>query len=600
MNAMEPTAVYSQRIEKLSTERKALANIKNRIAWGRLAAIVAAAISFYFLRQINIWLALVVAIAFTALFFRLVVLAINAAQKLSNLDRLISINQQEIEIAAGNYHQLPNGLQHMPTTHSYAYDLDIFGRASLFQFMNRTTSQPGSNVLAHWLLNPADKATIEQRQQAAKELSPLVEWRQQLGAHGMATEILSATQQRVQQWLNDDDAYFSKPVWKIIRYMGPAISLTTLCLYIGDVISTPAFNLALILFFIITGLISKKATPAYHTLSKISPEIATLSVIIKHIENTLFSSPWLQQIQQAFILKNGTKASAHVKTLNRILSRLDYRLNPVVFIPLNIFLYWDLQQMLAFEKWKKENRNTIDSWFEATAKMEAMNSMATLSFNHPTWCFAEISTVQGNFTAEELGHPLIAENKRVNSSFSTKGEGQIAIITGSNMAGKSTFLRSIGLALVMGQMGAPVCAKGACMACMKVISTMRISDNLEESTSTFYAELKKLKDIIDAVNKHEPVFLLLDEILRGTNSLDRHTGSKALIKQLIQHSAAGIIATHDLALADLIHTYPNQIANYHFDAQVAGEELYFDYKLKNGICQSLNASVLMKKIGIEM
>lgn len=599
MNHTEPIATYGQRINTLSLERNAVARQKNSIAWGRLAAVIAAVLSFYFLKNVHLGLALFTALLFIALFFRLIVLAINAAQKLSNLDRLIFINQQEIEIAAGNYHHLPDGLQHLPTVHTYAYDLDIFGRASLFQFINRTTSQQGSSVLANWLLHAATVEEINLRQQAAKELSLQVAWRQQLQSHGMANNITTATQQKIQQSLNDDDAYFNKPFWRWIRYVGPAISLSILALYIGDVIPTPLFNLSLLFFFVVTSYISKKATPAYHTLTKISPEVATLSSVIKHIEDPSFESTWLQQLQQSF-LQNGTKASAHVKTLNRILSRLDYRLNPVVFIPLNIFLFWDLQQMLAFEKWKIINRESIDSWFEAAGKMEAMSGIATLHFNHPHWCFPQIVPAHGNFAATELGHPLIAESKRVASSFSTEGTGKIAIITGSNMAGKSTFLRSIGLALVMGQMGAPVCARQTRFASMKVMSTMRVSDNLEESTSTFYAELKKLKDIIDAVNGRESVFLLLDEILRGTNSLDRHTGSKALLKQLIQHGAAGIIATHDLTLADLIKTYPQQIANYHFDVQVAGEELYFDYKLKEGICQSLNASVLMKKIGIEM
>lgn len=599
MNSTGPTLMYQQRINTLSLERTVVARQKNSIAWGRLAAIIAAGLSFYLLKEVQLWLAVFISVLFIALFFRLVILAVNAAQKLNNLDRLITINQEETAIATGHYHQLPDGLQYLPDVHTYAYDLDIFGRASLFQFINRTTSQQGSGILAGWLLHPADAKEIHLRQEAAGELSPAVAWRQQLQAHGMANRITVATQQKIQQSLNNEDAYFSRPYWQWIRYLGPVISFTVLALYIADLINMPLFNLSLIFFFIITSYISKKATPAYHTLNKISPEVATLSSVIKHTEEASFESHWLQQLQQAFV-QNGAKASAHVKTLNRILSRLDYRLNPVVFIPLNIFLFWDLQQMLLFEKWKKINRQNIDAWFEAAGRMEAMASIAALTFNHPQWCFPVIAAEQGNFAATELGHPLIAESKRVNSSFATEGTGKIAVITGSNMAGKSTFLRSIGLALVMGQMGAPVCAKKARFACMKVMSTMRVSDNLEESTSTFYAELKKLKDIIDAVNRREPVFLLLDEILRGTNSLDRHTGSKALLKQLIQHGAAGIIATHDLALAGLIQTYPKQIANYHFDVQVAGEELYFDYKLKDGVCQSLNASVLMKKIGIEM
>ena len=599
MSSTVPDTTYQQRIIILSSERTAAARQKNRIAWGRLAAIIAAVLSFYFLQNVQLALAVLTCFLFVALFFRLVALAINATQKLNNLDHLIAINQEETAIAAGNYHHLPDGIQHLPSLHPYAYDLDIFGRASLFQFVNRTASQQGSGILAGWLLHPANAAEIVFRQQAVAELSPQVAWRQQLQAHGIAGSITIATQQKIQQSLQDQDAYFNQPFWKWIRYIGPAASLSVLVLYIADFISTPQFNLLLICFFLVTGYISKKATPAYRILNKISPEVATLSAVIQHIEDASCKSPWLQQLQQSFLQK-GTSASVQVKTLNRILSRLDYRLNPVVFLPLNIFLFWDLQQMLHFEKWKRANRNSMDSWFEAAGKMEAISSLATLSFNHPQWCFPQIVPAQGSFAATSLGHPLIAENKRVNSSFSTEGTGKIAVITGSNMAGKSTFLRSIGLALVTGQTGAPVCATEARFACMQVISTMRISDNLEESTSTFYAELKKLKEIIDAVNRREPVFLLLDEILRGTNSLDRHTGSKALLKQLIHHNAAGIIATHDLALADLVKTYPQRIANYHFDVQVAGEELYFDYKLKEGICQSLNASVLMKKIGIEM
>jgi DNA mismatch repair ATPase MutS len=181
-----------------------------------------------------------------------------------------------------------------------------------------------------------------------------------------------------------------------------------------------------------------------------------------------------------------------------------------------------------------------------------------------------------------------------------KGQGLIALITGSNMAGKSTFLRSLGINLVLAQMGSVVCATKFIFSPVQLMSSMRIADDLSENTSTFYAELKKLKTIIEAVNRQEKVFILLDEILRGTNSLDRHTGSAALIAQLIRKNAVAVLATHDVELAALKNKYPSAIENYHFDVQVEGEELYFDYRLKNGVCTNLNASILMKKIGIEM
>jgi DNA mismatch repair ATPase MutS len=242
----------------------------------------------------------------------------------------------------------------------------------------------------------------------------------------------------------------------------------------------------------------------------------------------------------------------------------------------------------------------VQQWFHTLAEMEALCSLATLRFNNPTWCFPVFSSKPGTLITTALGHPLIEHRKRVCNDFSTGGTGQLSLITGSNMAGKSTFLRSAGINIVLAMMGAPVCASSFELYPVQACSSMRISDNLEESTSTFYAELKKLKYIIDAVNRGETIFILLDEILRGTNSADRHAGSKALIRQLLLHKATGMIATHDLELAKMADAFPGQLHNYHFDEQVAGDELYFDYKLKAGVCHSMNASLLMKKIGIEM
>lgn len=275
-------------------------------------------------------------------------------------------------------------------------------------------------------------------------------------------------------------------------------------------------------------------------------------------------------------------------------------MNPLVFIPLNTFLFWDLQQVLILESWKKQNKEHIADWFQSLAEVESLSSLATLSFNYPGWSFPTIAIQNGTVIADSLGHPLIPKEKLVTNSFSTEEAGGLNLITGSNMAGKSTFLRSVGVNIVLAMMGSPVCAGSFTVSNMKVISSMRVNDNLEENTSTFYAELKKLKEVIEAVNRNEKVFLLLDEILRGTNSADRHTGSKALIKQLIHHNAVGLIATHDLELAKLADEFPLKLHNYHFDVQVAGDELYFDYKLKKGVCTSMNASLLMKKIGIEL
>jgi DNA mismatch repair ATPase MutS len=328
-------------------------------------------------------------------------------------------------------------------------------------------------------------------------------------------------------------------------------------------------------------------------------ELAVLADSVKLIEQASFTAPLLQSLQSKFVIEN-SKASTQLKQLKKIVERLDLRLNPVVFIPLAVIFQWDIHQAMALEKWKQRNQKNINEWFDAIGDLEALNSFATLSFNHPGWCTPAFTASHFNMSGSNIGHPLINADKRVNNDISMNSREELMLITGSNMAGKSTYLRSIGVNTVLAMAGASVCASVFTLSPVQVISSMRIADNLEESTSTFYAELKKLKAIIDRVNAGEKIFILLDEILRGTNSLDRHTGSVALVKQLIKHKAACIIATHDVELAKLKDTYPENILNYHFDVQVANEELYFDYKLKEGICNSLNASILMKKIGIEL
>jgi len=371
-------------------------------------------------------------------------------------------------------------------------------------------------------------------------------------------------------------------------------------LYIIDVLPLKGFTTAYIIALGVSALISKLILPQFSSLNKIVPEIDALFNSAKWIESNPFHSNYLQQLQQYF-LSNHVYSSVAIKQLKNILDKFDANLNLALAIFLNPLLLWNLQLIFRLEKWRTDNKTKTLHWFAALGEMEAVSTIANLHFNHPAWVFPVFDSEQhGTFQATGMGHPLIPENKMVYNDFSTRGTAQVALITGSNMAGKSTFLRSTAVNMVLAMMGAPVCAGEMLLSPMRVISSMRVADNLEESTSTFYAELKKLKSIIECINNHEKVFVLLDEILRGTNSLDRHTGSKALVKQLIHKNAVAMLATHDVELAQLQNDFPASIHNYHFDAQIAGEELYFDYQLKEGICRSINASILMKKIGIEL
>ncbi len=333
-------------------------------------------------------------------------------------------------------------------------------------------------------------------------------------------------------------------------------------------------------------------------LSQIQPEINLLQEQLHLVEKEIFTSPFLLSLQNRLNPSGTGSASVSIRSFHTILKKFDYRLNWVVFLFLNSFLLWDLRQLISLNRWKQKNRNRPGDWIAVIAEMEVCISLASLVFNEPEWCFPEMDADYFHFQATEFGHPLIPPSSRITNDFQMEGTGRIAMITGSNMAGKSTFLRSLGINTVLAGMGAPVCAKQMNLCDTKMISSMRVADNLAENTSTFYAELKKLQYIINAVNRKEKVFILLDEVLRGTNSTDRHKGSRALVRQLQQSGAVAVMATHDTELALSESLANKSVSNYHFDAKIMGDELYFDYKIKNGICESLNATTLMKKIGI--
>lgn len=596
---MQPEVYYHQRLDQLQLQLKFHLRRKSTLGWLRFISVILIVGSVWILWPKGLAIVIPTALLLLIIFIRLIFADSKNNAFIQHTKHLININQDELKALADDYLHFNNGSVYMPKNHFYANDLDIFGRASLFQYINRTTSDIGGSRLAEWLLTPPEKSDIKERQAAINELSSKTEWRQGLQAFGKEQSIRDTTRHRLDDWLKEPGNFSDFRHWQWIRYVLPAIILMVLYLNIFNDLPNRILNIFLLSYAVIAYFISRKVSLVHQQLSKMVDELEVLLDSIKHIENTGFNSPLLQQLQSAY-LQQKTSASYELKGLKKILERLDLRYNPVVFIPLDILLMWDLQQVLDLEKWKKNNTHNVVQWFDVLGEFEALNSLATIKFNHPSWVFPELSNKDFYIEGKQIGHPLIAETKRIVNDIFIQQKGELMLVTGSNMAGKSTYLRSIGINIVLAMAGAPVCAREFILSPVQLISSMRIADNLEESTSTFYAELKKLKTIIDKVNAGENLFILLDEILRGTNSLDRHTGSVALIKQLIKHNAVGIIATHDVELAEMKKNYPDNILNYHFDAQVNNEELYFDYLLKPGICTSLNASILMKKIGIEL
>lgn len=596
---MDPKSSYTDRLtllQALEIKLKQKKTVFGLLRFGSIAAVLAV---FYFLWPWGLGYVFSAAAILLAVFVRLLYKDLANQSAIKHTRQLIRINQDELRALQGEYYQFADGASFLPKVHEYAVDLDIFGHASLYQFLNRTTSDMGSSTLASWLLEPAAPQLILERQQAIKELKGKMHWRQEIQAIGRETNIRQSTFDKLLAWLNEPARFLAFSHWKWLRILLPVIIIAVVMAGIAGFIPLNSMYAMLLLYAVIAYRVNKVVAPMHDKLTRIVDEIDALSSSIAVIEKESFSADLNSRLRHGFF-SNNEAASEKIRKLKKILDRLDIRYNIVISLPLNLLLLWNLQLALDLEKWKKEYAADVARWFKTLGEFEALNSMANMHFNNPECCFPVLNENHFFIHAKELGHPLIPQIKRVNNYIDIESRGKIMLVTGSNMAGKSTYLRSVGVNTVLAMAGGPVCATSFVISPVKLLSSMRITDNLEESTSTFYAELKKLKTIIDHVNAGEKVFILLDEILRGTNSLDRHTGSEALIKQLIRHEAGAIIATHDLGLAEMIKSFPDNILNYHFDVQVNQDELYFDYKLKPGVCKSLNASVLMKKIGIEL
>ncbi len=600
MTGSSPIDYYTGRITEYQALIAVLQKRKQRIAWQRTFIVLITLALLYFCRGQSPLLLAGIFLAGVILFFHRVLKDGQLTSQKQQAERLLLLNRQETDLLQQKWAGYYDGNDLKPVAHAYADDLDLFGAASLFQLLNRGGSEQSQRLLAKYLTEPMPVDGIRKIQPAVQELSQHIPWLQEFLAAGIKNPMTLQTEKRLTTWINDPALPFSAPSWMILLICYPLISCSMLALYIADIIPNNYFLLCLAVFLFISSRISSHITGAHEQLTGIAPEIQGLSQQLAQLETASFQSEFLREQQNRIGQSGHSPASRQIRRLNGILKRFDYRYNVYVFYVLNTFFLWDCWQIRALNHWKTSNRAGIPRWFEAIAKMEYLAGLSICSFNHPGWATPVIAPDFFTLEGDAIGHPLIPEAKRVDNSFTLQGIGKIALITGSNMAGKSTFLRSVGINLVLAQAGAVVCAKSFRFSPARLISSMRIADNLAESTSTFYAELKKLKSVIDAVNAHEPVFILLDEMLRGTNSNDRHLGSEAMIRQLIRQDAVAMVATHDISLASPDPALRSGITNYYFDAQVSNDELYFDYRLKPGICQSLNASILMRKIGIDI
>ncbi|WP_259071422.1 MutS-related protein [Mucilaginibacter sp. X4EP1] len=512
------------------------------------------------------------------------------------------VNENEIVSIKSRGNMYDNGAMFSSELHYYTSDLDIFGSNSLFQLINRAATFPGMVKLAKWLSAPAAKEVILQRQQAIEEIAGKNEWKQDIQAH----LLFSLKQQREQ--IKNLLEYLKIPVEledeKWLNLYSKIATYLMLVAIIAAIFYAPAryFLPALMLFN--NRLVSSRKEAVEKTdliAGRIGKTLAHFVLAFKSIEGENWSSAYLQQQSAKIETGEGQHVSDRIQQLSRHINKLNYRLNLVIQFVLNIFYLWDIRQVIAIENWKKNNHQSFETAFDVVAEFEAIISLASLRVNYPDWCMPQIADGEGyTITAKHLAHPLINGDKRIDNDFELKDTFKIDIITGSNMAGKSTFLRTIGINTVLALCGAPVCADEMMVSVITIITYMRIKDSLNESTSTFKAELDRLQMLLKAVESDQKVFFLIDEMLRGTNSVDKYRGSKAVIEQLIKKKGVGMVATHDLQIAELEAAHPDYVRNFYFDIKVKDGEMLFDYKLKHGECKTFNASLLLKQIGIEV
>ncbi len=592
---MEPTIVYYQ--EKVQSYKEALQKIKpvtTLVAALRLACFIVFGWAIYkwIATHNSGWMAATLLLG--AAFAILVRIAWRLNDRKALLEKLLFINTNELNMLRHLPNEFENGAA-FTSNDNNSGDLDIFGPGSLYHLLNRTTTWHGKQQLSAMLQQPPlVKTEIEQQQQAVQALSTQKELRQLLTAHGLLNEEKEGNLHDIASWLQRPAIIHGKGRINALRYI---TSICSAVLLIYWLISGNYYLLIPVVFlnWIIIGTYAKHIQQQHILLGKKQTILDQYAAIL-----SLFCK--VESGNSALLQKEKTSATeAHqaVKKLSRLSAMFDQRLNLIVNIFLNSFFMYDIQCLWALESWKKKHNAHFNDWIHCVGMIECLNSLATFASNYPGNQYPTVNSDGISISATQLAHPLIPAEERVANDCTFGIDEKLVLVTGSNMSGKTTFLRTLGVNLILAQCGAPVCAASFAFTPMVIRSSIRVSDSLQEHTSYFMAELKRLQQIIHYLQQNSvPVLILIDEILRGTNSEDKTHGSEQFIKKLLQYRCLTLFATHDLALSRLEDELAGRVNNYCFESTIRNNELLFDYKLQRGVAKNKNASFLMEKMEI--
>jgi DNA mismatch repair ATPase MutS len=508
---------------------------------------------------------------------------------------LREINENEISYLEKKTIPFENGVEFNDFHHPYAYDLDIFGEHSLFQNLNRTATFIGKKKLAEQVLTLSPNQGIIENQAAVKELSGKLDWRQNFMALAKVSQDSKASYEALMAW----GKFTSTPLPKAVigvSYITPLLFLGVLVSYIftfeGVLLSYLSY--LFIVNLVIMGVFYKRIQIEIANAEDIDKVIRQYGLLLKKIEEEPFHSQKLKDLQQKLKFKT-EDASAHLKTLSGLFSNMDTIANLLTASLFNGTFLFNLHVLKKLLNWKKEHASAIEDWLDVIGEFEMLNSLANFAYNNTEFVYPTLNT-EFKIDFSDLSHPLLNANTRIGNKVCFHPQS-FMILTGSNMSGKSTFLRSLGINMVLSGMGSVVCASEANVHPLPVLVSMRLSDSLSDSESYFFAEIKRLKQIMDELEGNA-AFVLLDEILRGTNSDDKRNGTIEVVKKVIANKAIGAIATHDIEVCLTTHEYPDTLTNKCFEVEIENNELHFDYKLRDGICRNKSATFLMKKMGV--
>jgi hypothetical protein len=594
---VNPLAEYEGRL----AQRRAVSQREQKrfrlIGNARLAtAIAGAGMAFFVFGEtvIPAWFLIIPVV----LFWVLVVLHARVVESLERANRAVTFYERGIERLENRWiGKGEPGERFRNPSHVYEEDFDIFGKGSLFELLCTVRTRSGEDTLAKWLLTPASSEEAAERQQAILELRGRLDLREDLAVLGDALRS-NTDPDAIAAWAEAPPVTFFRGA-NILAALLAAGVVITFGLYMSRISKRTPFLAALLIELSCAFLLGTKTLHVTGAVNAPARDLGLLAKLLARLESERFDAPLLERLRSG-LAASGLVASVQIERLRRLVSLLDWQRN-ILFAPIAMAVLWSAQIAMAIERWRAVSGKHVREWIGGVGEFEALFALAGYSFEHPTDVFPELREVEGGwFEAFGLGHPLMPETQCVRNDVRLGGELRLLIISGSNMSGKSTLLRSVGLNVVLAWAGAPVRATKLSMSPLAVGASIRVMDSLQDGRSRFYAEITRLREIVDLLNGSRTVLFQMDELLSGTNSHDRKIGAAAIVRKLIDRGAIGMITTHDLALAHIADDLPGRAVNVHLADTLEDGRLHFDFKLREGVVERSNALDLMRSIGLEV